>query len=65
MLKNIQNLGMSLTKKEQLHINGGFGPTPCNSVVDCQNTFGQHSNPTNDYSCVYDGFHNHRVCVSN
>ncbi|WP_095071247.1 hypothetical protein [Tenacibaculum jejuense] len=64
MLKQIQNIGKSLTKKEQLNIQGGFA-SPCRTAADCQFVFGPHSNPTGDYSCVYMDPYNQRVCVSN
>lgn len=35
MLKNISNLGATLSKKEQEHINGGFNTGRCRRNSDC------------------------------
>ncbi|AUC14675.1 hypothetical protein BTO06_05760 [Tenacibaculum sp. SZ-18] len=39
MLKNIENLGKSLSKKEQKQVEGGFGNIPCRTNRDCWNAY--------------------------
>lgn len=63
MLKNIQNLGTSLTRKEQKQVNGGFG-TPCNTNADCWNIYPGIGR--GDVSCRYSSFGwGGKVCVLN
>lgn len=65
MLKNIQNLGASLTKKEQQNITGGFvAGMPCRTNRDCW-----EAHPflgPGDVSCRFNSFMGgRRVCVFN
>ncbi len=39
MLKNIENLGKSLSKKEQREVSGGWGTVYCNSHRDCWDAY--------------------------
>lgn len=65
MLKNIKNLGKSLTKKEQKEVNGGFvGGMPCRTNKDCWDA-SPYLGP-GDVSCRYSFFGGGRkVCVFN
>ena len=64
MLKNIENLGKSLTKTQQKEVKGGVAGMICYSHSDCWNA-SMYLGP-GDVSCRYSYFGGYyKVCVFN
>jgi len=64
MIKNLKNLGKTLTKGQQKEVKGGnIGGSPCNNNADCW-AMSPFFGP-GDVSCRSSFFSPHKVCVFN
>ena len=63
MLKDVVNLGKSLTKEQQREVNGGYAGMRCNTNADCWDTH-PFLGP-GDISCRYQNGSGYKVCIYN